>query len=130
MVESVIGVVWKETVMARIVMALALLLAFIAPAYADCDHPSAIERAAAVATCMTDSRRYPPGGGVVATGLVSEAMLFEEGETFARYTQQERDGPVELETLDVPDSLNGPAYNRERERDLLACHAATAHGQP
>ena len=85
--------------------------------------PSAIEVAAAVAACMTESRVYPLGGGVAAQGTVYESMLSEEGEVFASIVQQLDTGELSLATLPIEAPIRGEGWARERDRYAMACYS-------
>ena len=101
-----------------------LLNLFVMPnahASRQCVRPSAIDIAAAVTVCITESPSYPPGAAVVAACATYESTLSKDGEHVAWVGQKV--GTVELSTipLDVEAPARGDGWKRERHRYALAC---------
>ena len=85
-------------------------------------HPSAIEAAAAIVTCMAGLRHLSGEHGVIVSGSVLSASLSDEYEVFARVDRPFGAlGPSIAHVVPVNAPTRGPEWARERERYLLAC---------
>ena len=109
--------------MYRAVVAALPFCLLVAPIEAqETDHPSAIEAAASIATCMTGLRTLPGEHGVIVSGSVLSASLSDEYEVFARVDRPFGPlGPSVAHIIPVDVPTRGPEWARERERYLLAC---------
>lgn len=98
--------------MHAIVTALLCSALLAAPASAEERKPTAIELAGSVAACMTFSRTYPDGQGVVAHGTICEAELLEDGEVFATVARALGEpGYHALEIVPIEAPARGPLWN-------------------
>jgi hypothetical protein len=116
--------------MARWILAGALVLLALWPMHARAEErpPNALEVGAAVATCMTESRPYPPGDGVEVHGTIYEATLVDRARPFAilrnRTPDSTDEAPVSFEAI-----INNDPYHQTTMKYGVVCFHQAVYPQ-